>query len=227
MADELNEKTRKGRLTRNVGFVNGMPIVYYGDRIARPNSRVGSGMATRAIPPGTGWRGHNAGYSQQVRPKGRKSGKMSNRKGIKESENMDLIKDIKALFAEAEDTDALYQSFEDQGISKEVIDHILGLEESEELDTETSTDETPKEEILNELGTDSPSPYAKEIMAAVIDQRPADVKDILDRAMKEHLGKYVDQIKYDMFGNRVDSYPLDEPESEEETETESEPETEA
>jgi hypothetical protein len=223
MEDELNEKTRKGRLTRNVGFVNGMPIVYYGDRIARPNSRVGSGLATRAIPPGTGWRGHNAGYTQQLRPKGRRTGgKMSSRKGIKESENMDLIRDIKAMFAEAEDVDTLYQSFEDQGISKEIIDHILGLEENEELPT--PTEEQPKEELLNELEAQDTSPYAKEIIAAVIDQKPADVKDILDRAMKDHLGKYVDQLKYDMFGNRIEDQPEDEPESEEEIESEPEAE---
>ena len=186
MSDELTEKAKKGKLTRNVGFVNGMPIVYYGDRIARPNSRVGSGLATRATPPGMGWRGHNAGYTQQVKGKGRVvGGRMSPNKGIrnravKESENMDLIKDIKAMFAEAEDKDSLYQAFHEQGIEKDVIDHILSLSEDEEVPV---TEEEPKEELLNELEVQDTSPYAKEILSAVIDLKPADIQEILSRAI--------------------------------------------
>lgn len=179
----LDEKTHKGKLRRNVGFVNGMPIVYYGDNIVRPNQRVGSGLATRSIPAGINWRGHNAGTSQMLKPKGKKSGTMSTHKGIKNEEtemtDIEAILNIKQMFDECETDDdmtRLYYKFLKEGVSPDDLSAILELTEDDIEALKNTEDE--KSEVIQLYEAAPSRAHFQHAVNAVMAHPPAERGEI-------------------------------------------------
>lgn len=130
-------------------------------------------------------------------------------------EDIQAILDIKKLFAEAEDKEALFSQFIENGAVAEELSSVLDLTEEDINQIASETDIEPDIEKSEPIQLDEEEPdHVKMIMTAIIDEKPADVQSLFHQAITSRLNDEVDRIKYELYGYTVS----------EETDNEEEPE---